>query len=403
MTDISLANRTLFMLPGPVKMHPRVLSVMATPAINHRGPEFKAVVKELKGLTRYLMQTKDEVAILSGSGTAALDAAICNIAKKDDKILNFVSGKFSERMNNISNVYGTAKAVEFPWGAVLDKDKVSEALEEDDWKIVTICHNETSTGVTNPAKDIAQMVKKKTNALFVVDAITAVGGLEVKPDEWGYDVTIVGSQKCLAAPAGLALMHVSKRAEEMLHEDNSYYLNVKKHIKSLDDGQTPYTPAVPLFLSLWEALKLLKDEGLENRLTRTSRLAQAARSAVSALGLQLFPEERYASNTVTAIRYPEGIKDDEFRKILKNEYDLIVAGGQAQVKGKIWRIGTMGICSFDDLYRTFERVEPVLQKLGYEFEKGASLNALEEHKSVGQRWTISAFLEKSGQKMDYLC
>jgi aspartate aminotransferase-like enzyme len=381
MTDISLANRTLFMLPGPVKMHPRVLNIMTTPAINHRGPEFKAVVKELRELSRYLMQTKDEVVILSGSGTAALDAAIGNIAGKDDKILNFVSGKFSERMNNISNVYGTAKAAEFPWGAVVDMEKVSAALEEDDWKIVTICHNETSTGVTNPAREIAQMVKKKTNALFVVDAITAVGGLEVKPDEWGYDITVVGSQKCLAAPAGLALMHISKRAEENLKDDNCYYLDVKKHIKGLDDGQTPYTPAVPLFLSLWEALKLLRDEGLENRLARTAKLAEAARAAVKALGLQLFPEERYASNTVTAIRYPSGIKDDEFRKILKNEYDLIVAGGQSQVKGKIWRIGTMGICSFEDLYQTFERVEPVLHRLGHALEKGASLSALEKHRS----------------------
>jgi len=370
----------VFMLPGPVKMHPRVLEVMKAPAMNHRGEEFKAIIKELRDLGTYLFQSDNEVVFLSGSGTAAMDAAICNLVGKDDKILNIVNGKFSERLYNISKVYADAKALQFEWGKPVDPDIVANALKED-YKVVTLCHNETSTGLTNPAKEIGKLVKEK-DALFVVDAITSVGGLEVKPDDWNFDVTIVGSQKCLAAPPGVSLLSISKRAEELLHEERSYYLNLKKHIKELRvNSQTPYTPAVPLFLSLREALRMLKEEGLENRIKRTERLATACRNAVDALGLELFPDKRYASNTVTAINYPPGVEDKDFRKILKNEYKVILAGGQSHLKGKIFRIGHMGICELSDLQAAFGPIESTMKRLGHQFEEGASLEVLASSQS----------------------
>ncbi len=374
-------EETVFMLPGPVKMHPKVLEVMTSPAMNHRGEEFKAVMRELKELGRYLFQSDNEVVFLSGSGTAAMDAAICNLAGKEDKVLNIVNGKFGERLHEISKVYSDAKPLEFEWGKAPDLDSVAKALSVEDYKLVTLCHNETSTGITNPAREIGEVVREK-GALFVVDAITSLGGIDVKPDEWGFDVTIAGSQKCMAAPPGLSILSISKRAEESLGGDRNYYLDLKAHIKDVrEKDQTPYTPAVPLFLALREALRMLKTEGIENRVRRTGRLATACRNGVKALGLDLFPDERFASNTVTAIRYPDGIGDGEFRKILKDEHKVIIAGGQALLKGNIFRIGHMGICDFSDLSATFRAIESTFERMGYRFDEGASLRAIEASQS----------------------
>jgi len=178
----------------------------------------------------------------------------------------------------------------------------------------------------------------------------------------------------------VALLSISKRAEEMLHEENTFYFSLEKHIKELNkNSQTPYTPAVPLFLSLRESLLMLKEEGLENRIAHTARVAEAARNAAKAIGLELFPDERYASNTVTAMNYPPGIVDKEFRKILREEYNTIFAGGQSHLKGKIFRIGHMGIVDFDDLLACFGPFEATFKRLGYKFEEGASLKAIKEH------------------------
>ena len=368
---------TVFMLPGPVKMHPRVMEAMDCPFMNHRGDEFREVIKELKELGKYLFQCDNDVVFLSGSGTAAMDAAVSNLVKKGDKVLNIVNGKFSERLNEISSVFGDAKVLEFEWGKVANLDAIAKALDEDDYKFVTLTHNETSTGVTNDGKEIGKIVNEK-GALFIVDAITSVGGIEVKPKDWNFDMTIVGSQKCIAAPPGVSILSISKRAEEMLGDDTGYYLNLKKNLKNIrDKNQTAYTPAISLFMAMKEALIMLKEEGLENRIERTSRLATACRNAAKAIGLELFPDERFISNTVTAINYPDGIKDADFRKTLRDEYKVIIAGGQSHLKGNIFRIGHMGICSFEDLRATFEAMEPVLKKLGHQFEDGASLKAID--------------------------
>ena len=215
--------------------------------------------------------------------------------------------------------------------------------------------------------------------MYILDGITSVGGLEVNPEKLNADIVIFGSQKCIAAPAGLACLSVSDRAKELLYDDTAYYLNLKKHLKKLREGdQTPYTPAIPLFMALREALLMLKEEGLENRLNKIRQLAEATRSAVDALGLELYPHPDYASNTVTAINYPEGINDSDFRNTLRDEYNVIVAGAQAQIKGKVFRIGHMGLCSFTDLAATFAAVEATLKKFDFKFDTGASVSAIVE-------------------------
>ncbi len=367
------AEDTVFLLPGPVKMHPRVLRAMSASALNHRGPEFKEILTELRELVQYLFGTKGDVAILSGSGTAGLESAVSGLLRKPDKVLNLVNGKFSERFNDLCGVFATPTPLTFEWGKAVDPQRVAAALESDDsYKAVTVCWNETSTGLTNPIADIARIVKKH-DKLLLVDGITAVGGLENRFDEWGIDALVMGSQKCVAAPPGLAAVALSKRASESLHSETSFYTNLKAHVDGLAKQDTPYTPAVPLYLAFREALRLLREEGLENRIDRTRRLAEAARAAYAAIDVDLFPDVRFASNTVTAANYPRGMDDAKFRKILREQYRVILAGGQSQLKGKIFRVGHMGICSFPDLAAGFTGIEGALAALGHKFERGAGV------------------------------
>ena len=372
------APRGAFLLPGPVKMDPRVLQAMAAPAINHRGPKFKEILAEIRMLTQYLFGTNGEVAVLSGSGTAGLEAAVSGLLRKRDRVLNLVNGKFSERFHELCGVFTDPTALTFEWGTAVDPAKVDEALDESDYQAVTLCWNETSTGLTNPIQGIARVVRNH-DALFLVDGITAVGGLENRMGAWGVDALVMGSQKCLAAPAGLSAVALSPRAYESLHSETSFYTNLKSHVDALAKEDTPFTPAIPLFLAFREALRLLKEEGLDTRIARTTRLATAARAAVDALGLELFPDPRFASNTVTAIRYPPRIDDSKFRGVLRQQYGTVVAGGQAQLKGKIFRIGHMGICSFEDLEDGFRGIESTLTSMGHQTRPGAAVEAIAKH------------------------
>src|SRR5881409_185487 len=367
-----------FLLPGPVKMHPRVLQAMAAPAMNHRGPEFKEILSEVRGLTQYLFGTRGEVAVLSGSGTAGLEAAVSGLLRKPDRVLNLVNGKFSERFHELCRVFTTPTALSFEWGSAVELEMVAAALNSDAFDAVTLCWNETSTGLTNPIAEIAKVVKDH-DALLIVDGITAVGGLENRMDAWGVDALVMGSQKCLAAPPGLSAVALSKTAYESLHSDTSFYANLKAHSDALARQDTPYTPAVPLFLAFREALRMLKEEGLENRIARTRRLAEAARAGVEALGLHLYPNRRFASDTVTAIRYPPGVDDGAFRKQLREKHGTVVAGGQAALRGQIFRIGHMGICSFQDLEAGFQAFETTLASMGHKTVRGAAVDAIARH------------------------
>src|SRR3989441_12124828 len=356
-------NARAFLLPGPVNMHPRVLQAMSAPPMNHRGPEFKEILSEIHGLTQYLFGPRGPVAVLSGSGTAGLEAAVSGLLRKQDRVLNVVNGKFSERFHELCQVFTTPTALSFEWGTAVDSGKVAAALDSGDFHAVTLCWNETSTGLTNPIAEIAKVVKDH-DAFLIVDGITAVGGLENRMEAWGIDALVTGSQKCLAAPPGLSAVALSKAAYESLHADTSFYTNLKAHTDALAKQDTPFTPAVPLFLAFREALRMLKEEGLDNRIARTRRLAEAARAGFDALDLRLFPDRRFASNTVTAIRYPAGVEDSAFRKELRERHRTVVAGGQGPLKGQIFRIGHMGICGFEDLEAGFRGVEAPPASIG---------------------------------------
>jgi aspartate aminotransferase-like enzyme len=367
------AQDNVFLLAGPVKIHPRVLQAMTHPSINHRGGEFKAVVRELRELLQYAFQTSGEVAILSGAGTAGLESAVSSILHRSDKVLNLVNGKFSERVAELCAIHTTEpKALRFDWGRAVDPQAVAAELDAAPYTAVTVCHNETSTGVTNPLREIAAACRKK-DVLLLADGITSVAGLETRM-EWGVDALVTGSQKCLAAPAGVAAVAVSARAYERLHPNQAYYLDLKRHIDAMrDKGETPFTPAIPLFFALREALRMLKEEGLETRLQRTARLAEACRAAAAAIDIDLFPDARHASNTVTALRYPPNVPDEKFRTVLREDHRTIVSGGQDAIKGKVFRLGHMGLCSFADIAAGWTGIEATLAGFGHAFPRGAAV------------------------------
>jgi aspartate aminotransferase-like enzyme len=374
-------ENNLFMIPGPVKIHPRILRVMSKPAVGHRTESYRAMNGEIKELLQYLFQTKNDVTPISGSGTAGLDTVMTNLLKKGEKSVGIVNGKFGERLSELADFYGEGIVVKADYGQPPDLKKLEEKVAEHKPKLVTVCHNETSTGFTNLAKDIGEIAHKH-GALFILDGITSIGGLDVPCDKWKVDAAIFGSQKCIGAPAGLAGVMVSEKAKEQLHDDKSYYLHLRKHIdKFMQKNDTPYTSAIPLFLALHEALKILKEDGLENRIKHYAALGQACRDAAKAIGLDLLPPEEYASNTVTAIKYPDGIDDVKFRKILREKHWVLVAGGQSVVKGKIFRIGHMGFCTFNDMLGTWGAIEATLRVLGYKFEHGSAVAAVEGHLS----------------------
>jgi aspartate aminotransferase-like enzyme len=360
-----MEKEPLLMLPGPVPMPERVRFAMARQAINHRGAEFGAIYAECVRVLKEGFGTKNDLYILSGSGTAAMEAAVANFGK-GLRIACLVNGKFGERLYKISQRYGTAQAINSEWGTPLDLEELERQLELG-VEMVTLVHNETSAGIKNPAAKIGRMARKY-DALFVMDGITSIGGDDVKADQWGVDLAVVGSQKCLAAPAGLSAISVSKRAWERLSADRPYYLDIAAYKKSAGAKimETPYTPAVPLFLALREACRMLEEEGLEARIARHRKMADSIRAAVGAWGLSLYPRidaDHAYSNTVTAVTLPERVNDSDFRGTVK-KMGIEIAGGQDHLKGRIFRIGTMGAIGAPEILATLAVVQHSLRLHG---------------------------------------
>jgi len=351
----------LIMLPGPVPVAARILRAMSRPMINHRGDEFKELFGQIEKGLKEIMQTENDVFVLSGSGSCAMEAAISNIIK-NEKILTIVNGKFGDRFHEIAKRYGNPIPLEYEWRDSIELDDVAQIVEkEKDLKAIAMVHNETSVGITNPAPEIAK-IARENDLLFVMDGVTSIGGIDVRVDEWGVDIAIVGSQKCLGMPPGLSAISVSDRAMERMVESPPLYMDLKAYKKSADKGQTPYTPALPLFYALDEAIAIAMEEGMDARIKRHTHLSSMVRDAVKEWGLELFPrlnDVSSYSNTVTAINVPEGITADELRARVK-EMGITIAGGQERLKGKIFRIGTMGNISERDVLSVLEVVGRVV-------------------------------------------
>ncbi|MCX6681408.1 MAG: alanine--glyoxylate aminotransferase family protein [Methanoregula sp.] len=364
-----MEKEPLLMLPGPVPMPERVRYAMMRQAINHRSAEFGAVYADCVRVLKTVFGTTNDLFVISGSGTAGMEAAVANFGRDKD-IACLVNGKFGERLFKISQRYGKAHEIASEWGTPLNLAALEERLEQG-VQVVTLVHNETSAGIRNPAQEVGRLARRY-DALFVMDGITSIGGDVVEADKWDVDIAIVGSQKCLAAPAGLAALSVSTRAWERLSKNPPYYLDLAAYRKSAGGKpmETPYTPAVPLFLALREACLIIEEEGIANRIARHRKMANAVRAAAKAWGLSLYPkiDAKHAySNTVTAISYPENIRDSEMRDIIK-KMGIIIAGGQDHLKGKIFRIGSMGAVGAPEILATLAATQHALKKLGYKVQ-----------------------------------
>ena len=358
-----MVNEPLLMIPGPVMLHPRVLNAMSRQMINHRDKAFSDIYDDCRSTLQYILNTKNDTYVLTGSGSCSMEAAISNLVK-GDKVVSIVNGKFGERFRDIAMRYGDVTSLEFEWGNPVDLNKVEDALAKGA-KVITMVHNETSAGVKNPAEEIGKLAKKY-NALFVMDTVTSAGGDLVELDKWGIDIAITGAQKCLGAPSGLSSVSVSQKAWDAMVKNPPYYLDLKKYKKSAEAerSETPFTPAITLFYGMQEAMHMIKEEGIENRIARHAKGAQGIRAAAKALGLELYPvtdHHTVLSNTVTAIKFPEGVTDKDLRGEMKAN-GVQISGGQDRLKGKIFRIPSMNAFTENDLIRTIGALEDALIK-----------------------------------------
>ncbi len=374
-------DEVLLMIPGPTTVHPRVLNAMSKAVINHRSAKYGELLTETSELMSDLFKTQNQSYLLTGSGTAAMEAAISNVLNPGEKILNVVGGKFGERFMKIAEAHGiSCDELAVEWGTAVTPEAIKEALDNDeDIKAISIVHNETSTGVAAPIEKIGK-VMKDYDALYIVDTVSSLAGDDVDVDKYGIDVCITGSQKCIAAPPGMSAITLSddawKCAENV--DSNGFYLDMKAYRKSGDKNppETPYTPSVSLTYALNEALKMIQEEGVQNRIDRHHKAAKASVEAVKALGLELFADEKVSSTTVTAVKMPEGITDKEFRGTTRDKYGVELAGGQDHLKGNIFRIGHMGNISYKELLQTFGAIGMTLKEFGVIDDAGAGVSSI---------------------------
>ncbi len=365
--------------PGPTTVPDKVLLSMAEPIIHHRTPQFTEILGETEEGLKYVFQTKNDVYILAASGTGAMEASIVNLLSPGDKALVIQGGKFGERFTEIAKAYNIeVETIDVAWGRAVDPGVVKERLSADNSiKAVyaTLC--ETSTGVVNDIQALGKIVAKSA-AVLAVDVISGLGAMEFNADDWGVDVVIGGSQKGLMMPPGLAMISVSKKAWELVEKSASprYYLDLRAYKKSMAKIDTPYTSGVTLIIGLNQALKMIREEGLENIIKRHKLLAEATKAAVKALGMELFASAPAAA--LTAVEVPEGIDGTAITKILRDKYGLTIAGGQADLKGKIFRIAHLGYVDKLDCLQGIAALELVLTELGYKFEAGCGVGAAEK-------------------------
>ncbi|MBQ6219499.1 MAG: alanine--glyoxylate aminotransferase family protein [Methanosphaera sp.] len=371
----------LLMIPGPTTVPKRVLDAMAQPITNHRGAAYGEILDETTAMMSEVFQTDNKSYFLTGSGTSAMEAAIANIVEKGDKVINVVGGKFGERLQQLTEVFGGESIeVTVPWGQAADPAEIKRVVEEnDDAKALTLIHNESSTAVVNPIKEVGEIMKDY-DTLFVVDTVSSLAGDTVKVDEYGLDICLSGSQKCIAAPPGMSMLTLSDDAWNTVDkvESPTYYLDMKKMRKSGEKSQTPYTPSVSMTYAMNEALSMVLEEGLDARIKRHHTGAEATREAAKALGLELFAREGDYSNTLTGIKMPEGVTDSQLRGTMRDKYQIELAGGQDHLSGNIFRIGHMGVTGLQELAMTFTCLEMTLKEFGFEFDAGAGVAALQD-------------------------
>ena len=364
-----MQDKLTLMIPGPTPVPETVLKAMGRHPIGHRSGEFQTIVRRTTEQLKWLHQTSSDVLVITGSGTAAMEAGIINTLSRGDKVLCGDNGKFGERWVKVARAYGLeVDVVTAEWGHPLDTEAFRTALEADtekQIKAVILTHSETSTGVINDLETIARHVKAHGTALTIADCVTSLGACNVPMDEWGLDVVASGSQKGYMLPPGLSFVAMSDRAWAAYATSDlpKFYLDLGPYRKTAAKDSNPFTPAVNLYFGLEAALDMMQKEGLESIFARHARHRAAAQAGMEAIGLPLFAAQGHGSPAITAVA-PEGLDAELLRKTVKEKFDILLAGGQDHLKGKVFRIGHLGYVCDRDVLTAVSAIEATLQSLG---------------------------------------
>lgn len=362
--------------PGPTPVPQEVLQQTALPILHHRTYEFGEIFVEVIEGLKYVLQTKNDVFLISCSGTGAMESAVANLLSPQEKAIVATSGVFGNRWIKILNSYNVnVIPVEFEWGSAVQPQKILEVLKQNpDSKALFTTHTETSTGTVNPLKEIGEIIKD-FDAVFVVDAISGLGGEELRTDQWNIDVCVSASQKGLMSPPGIGFVSVSAKAWQFVEKSKNsrFYFDWRTMKKFIPQKQTPYTPPVSLIVGMKKAIEMIKKEGLEKNWENTKILAKACREGVRALNLKIFAKN--PCNVLTAAVLPQNIDGQRLIDFMRDEYGVSIAGGQEKLKGKIIRIAHMGFIGRFDLIVGLSAVEMALEKFGYKLKSGAAVGA----------------------------
>lgn len=359
-------------IPGPTPCPPEALEAMAWPMINHRGPEYKNMLWEVTDKMKQVFQTKNDLLILTGSGTGGLEAVLVNTLSPGDKVLSVSIGVFGDRWASIAQEFGAEViSLNVEWGKAADPDDVRRVIQANpDVKAVMVTHNETSTGVTNDLGAISKVVKE-ADKLLLVDAISSLSSINLPVDEWHCDVVVTGSQKGWMVPPGLTMVSVSAEAWKAHAEAkmSRFYWDFTKAKTFLEKGQNPWTPAISIVYALTVSLDMILKAGIKNVFARHARIGQMTRDGIKSLGLSLFAEESHASNTVTAVAASDGLDIKELRRILQADHKVVLAGGQQRLDGKIFRIGHLGWVNESDIEAVLSALKIALPRAGFRGSK----------------------------------
>jgi len=357
---------TQLRIPGPTPLPERIVRAMHRPLIDHRGPEFAAILAEITAGAKRVFKTSSDLLLLTSSGTGGLESAVVNLVSPGDEVVVALCGNFGERFAALAAVYGAdVVRLEFEWGQPVEPDDLAHVLENHPKaRVLLLTHNETSTGLTNPLRQLAR-VGRDAGRVVVVDGVSSISSIAIETDAWGIDVAVSGSQKGWMAPPGIALVSVSDRAWEQQAKARSprFYFDWKEAKTWADKGMTPFTPAIPVAFALQEGLHMLEEEGLENVYERHARLARATQSGLKALGFELYAREGFRSNTVTSALPPSGLDVSALRKLLNEKYGVVIAGGQGKMNGKMVRVGHLGAIAEGDVVQVLWAIEQALEEL----------------------------------------
>lgn len=374
-----MQQEKLLLIPGPTPVHPRILNALALPTVSHVSPvhveEFREALSNLK---KIVFCEKGEPFIIAGAGTLAMEMALLNTIAKGEKVLIISQGYFGKRMSEILQSFGIDNIIlQSDQEKAVEPEALRTYISQENYAAVVSTHVDTATGVCAPVRDYAEMIKD-SDSLFIIDGVCATGGIEERMDTWGVDVVLTAAQKCFGVPPGLAVLVVSERAMEKRRSMESvpaYYSDLLNWLPIMKDPSKYFsTPCVNEIRAFREGTRIILEEGIENRFVRHSRTARAIRAALLVLGFSFLPEDQYLADTLSVVRYPEGIEDLTFRKTFFMN-GVVVAGGLGHLAGSVFRMGHMGNLSVSQVYFALEALEKTLSSIGYTFESKSGLDA----------------------------